>query len=163
MKKFTILFAGFCFLFFNTAFAGKKACKPYLKKLHNIQAQQKVGHSGNKSRKLAERESKARDTWWQCQQGKLASKKKKRKSKTAAKKKSSTKVSYTRVWKNTSSKPLTNKLILKAKYQGQKQQDWLDYYQQPKQCRRPKTTQIFAYCLEDEQQQQRKFEVISPL
>jgi hypothetical protein len=158
MKKFTLLFAGFCLLFLNTAFAGKKACKPYLNKLHNIQAQQKVGHSAKQSRKLAERESKARDTWWQCQQGKLTSKKKKRKSKKSSKKKSVKQGNHVSKWLNTPSKSMTNKLVLKAKYQGQKQQDWLDYYQQPKQCRRPKTTQVFAYCLEDEKQQQRKFE-----
>jgi hypothetical protein len=52
----------------------------------------------------------------------------------------------------------TSKLIVKAKYQGRKQQAWLDFYQRPEKCRRPKTTQMFAYCLEDERKQQLRFE-----
>lgn len=136
--------------------ATKKACQPYLDKLRNIQAKQRVGHSNKKGRSLVKQEAKFRDKWWQCQQGKLVTKNKKGKSKVKNKvvtNKTNTKELYKHYQPN-----MTNQLVLKAKYQGQQQQDWLDYYQQPNKCKRPKSTKVFAYCIEDEQQQQLKFE-----
>ena len=156
--KFLLLLIFISYFLSVSAIAGKKVCQPYLDKLRNIQSQQRAGYSGKQGRKLADREQKARGKWWACQQGKLPKKKKSKKKKTA-KTKERTVVSYS---SKTSSKkvtqPLTNKLVLRAKYRGIQQQAWLDYYQKPKKCIRPKTTKIFAYCIEHEKEQQLKFE-----
>lgn len=142
----------------SSANATKKACLPYLEKLRNIQSQQRVGHSNNKGRTLAEKEAKARKKWWQCQHGKLTAKKTKAKNK--KKKQSNKKKSPATEYaiKNNYSQSLTSTLVLKAKYQGKMQQAWLDFYQKPKRCIKPKSTQEFAFCIENEQEQQVEFE-----
>lgn len=153
-----------CSCVFPILLATKKACQPYLDKLRNIQSQQRAGYSNKKGRSLAEREKKARDKWWQCQQGKLSKNtRKKSKRETKAKTKielAKNKLLLTQKFSK-SNAPFfggANKLTIRAKYQGVKQQAWLDYYQQPKKCKIPKSTQIFAYCLADEQSQQQVFD-----
>jgi len=139
-------------------FAGKKACQPYLSKLHNIQAQQRTSYNNSKGRSLAEREKKARDKWWQCEQGRLPKKRKKaqeiKKKHTSLLKKNNTLHNQN----NPIVKSLTNNVVIKAKFHGQQQQDWLDYYQKPQQCKNVKTTKMFAYCIEDKNRQQLLFE-----
>lgn len=155
---------GFIFLLHSfSVLATKKACQPYLDKLRNIQSQQRAGYSNKKGRSLADREQKARDKWWQCQQGKLPKskrKKNKKKTKSSTKDKDNTLLAKMPKYKISSIDTLSfsSKLTIKAKYQGVKQQAWLDYYQQPKKCKVPKSTKTFAYCLEDEQKQQQAFD-----
>ena len=50
-------------------------------------------------------------------------------------------------------------VVVKGEYSGVKQQAWLDYYQPEKKCKRPKSTQTFAYCLAEKEKQQKLFEV----
>ncbi len=153
------------------SYAGKKQCQPYLDKLRNIQSMQKVGHSNSKGRSLSQREEKAREVWWQCQQGKLPKAKVKKsnssKSANSSKRKNTTpaKKSFVVSQKtkqaktgSTSEFNLTNKLVIKGKFQGEKQQRWLDYYQQPEQCIKPKSTQTFAFCMENRRLQQQAFD-----
>ncbi|MDO6444833.1 hypothetical protein Q4493_03485 [Colwellia sp. 1_MG-2023] len=147
-----------------SVWATKKACQPYLDKLRNIQSQQRAGYSNKKGRSLADREQKARDKWWQCQQGKLK-KNKSKKSKAKTKKANKSTTSYSQLSQLSSTakrKPnalsFTGSLTIKAKFSGRKQQAWLDYYQQPQKCKQPKSTKIFAFCLEDEQRQQDEFD-----
>ena len=59
------------------ALAGKKHCQSYRKKLDSIQAQQRQANSNKRSKSLATQEAKARNNWWQCENGKLTSKTKK--------------------------------------------------------------------------------------
>ena len=155
------------FIFYLTSspvWATKKACQPYLDKLRNIQSQQRAGYSNKKGRSLADREQKARDKWWQCQQGKLKkSKSKKTKRKAKNTNKAMAGISQFPLVSSTSkhkSKALsfTGALTIKAKFSGIKQQAWLDYYQQPQKCKQPKSTKVFARCLEDEQRQQEEFD-----
>lgn len=141
--------------------AGKKQCQPYLDKLRNIQAQQRVGHSNKKAHSLAKREQKARDKWWQCQQGKLpkkASIKKKKKTRSKgsslANKKMQTPI-FDQAYAQSAS--LTNHVVIRGEFSGQKQQDWLDYFQPLEQCLKPSSTQIFAFCLEDRRKQRQQF------
>lgn len=143
--------------------AGKKHCQGYLKKLDNIKAQQRQGNSISKSNSLAKKESKARKVWWQCETGKLKKKSKKGK-------KTSTSVQankQTMTTKRVKSYQVTKKLVpfssnkaivAQAPYQGDRLYAWLDFYQQPKECSRPKSTQVFAKCMEDKRLQQQKFE-----
>ncbi len=138
--------------------ATKKACQPYLDKLRNIQSQQRAGYNNKKGRSLAEREKKARDKWWKCQQGKLPKNKRNKLSKKSKKKNNSH--SYINSKNRLSKVPVSkysNALTIKAKYQGKMQQDWLDYYQQPAKCKKPKSTKVFAFCIEDERKQQQRF------
>lgn len=67
-----------CFAFSPVATA-KKRCKPLLEKLHNIQALQRSGYSQKKGVSLRKREDKARENWWQCENGSAKSKKKAKK------------------------------------------------------------------------------------
>ncbi|MBA6389713.1 hypothetical protein H4J38_02855 [Colwellia sp. BRX10-3] len=149
------------------ATAGKKQCQGYRNKLDNIQAQQRQANSHKRSNSLATKETKARDTWWQCETGKLKPKSKK-------KKKSKPKKSHKKKPKKISSppsdhkpykkiKPLVpfasnNPVVMRSKYQGEKLQAWLTFYQPAKMCARPKSTQQFAACVEDKRLQQTEFD-----
>ena len=144
--------------------AAKKHCQSYRQKLDNIQSQQRQGNSLKRSNSLAKKEKKARDTWWRCETGKLKPKSKKKKVKLKSKKKPSKK--YYKTDKKQHSKlaktlvPFANSkaIVVKAKYQGEKLQAWLKYYRPEKKCARPKSTQIFAACVEDKRRQQGEFE-----
>jgi hypothetical protein len=151
---------GFIFLLScHPALATKKECQPYLDKLRNIQSQQRAGYSNKKGRSLAEREKLARKKWWQCQKGKQPkNKNKKANYKLKKKTKINQEVKKPKTYDDFSSENFTNKLTIKAKYQGRKQQDWLDFYKQPKQCKKPKTIKVFAYCIENKNKQHLNFE-----
>ncbi len=67
----------YCFLFivsllFTSNANGKKRCKPFLDKLHNIQKMQRQGYSNKRGQNLRIKEDKARDKWWQCENISLA-------------------------------------------------------------------------------------------
>jgi len=139
--------------------AAKKRCKPLLEKLHNIQAMQRNGYSSKRGTSLRVREDNARDHWWKCEQGRG----KKNKNK---KKQSNETVSYRSKIKSVKGKKMvastpfktSNAIVIKSKYQGEKKQAWLAFYQQPTQCQRPKNLQVFAFCSEDKQTQRVVFE-----
>jgi len=146
-----------CFVFSPVA-AAKKRCKPLLEKLHNIQALQRSGYSAKRGLSLRGREDKARDKWWQCENG---SGKTKQKAKTKRKR-----VIYNTEPKRVKSKKInagtpfktSNAIVIKSKYQGKKKQAWLKYYQQPNKCIRPKSLPVFAFCSENKQIQRADFE-----
>jgi hypothetical protein len=50
---------------------------------------------------------------------------------------------------------------MKSRYEGKQRQAWLKYYQQPKQCMRPKTINQFAICVENRRLQQLSFEKLA--
>ncbi|MGJ8691551.1 MAG: hypothetical protein ACSHW0_03650 [Thalassotalea sp.] len=134
-------------------------CQPYKDKFTHIQRLQKQGHSVKQSITLHERERKAWQKWMDCKKGKL---KKKSKSK---KKAASTLIlpAYQSPKKLIALDPgsvFDNKkgVTVKGKYSGKKQQAWLDFYQPLEKCRKPKSTQAFALCLQDRDQQQVLFE-----
>jgi len=146
-------------LFLPAAYAGKKQCQPYLKKLHNIQSLQRQAHSLKTSNSLNKREGKARNKWWQCEQGKLPIKyKKKKKKKKIKSKKSNVQFNLNSSVNQIAPFSTEKALIFKTRFQGDKQFSWLEYYQQPKACIRPKSTKKFAYCMEDKRKQQELFE-----
>lgn len=146
-----ILFASF------NSYGAKKECIVLLDKLQNIQAQQRQGQTFKSSVKLREKEDVARQNWWNCENNKT-----KPKSKTKSKK------AKKKVLLKNNNKPLVKKasqvfssnqaIIVKGRFSGDKQLQWLSYYKRPKKCARPKTTQIFAFCMEDKTAQQDKFE-----
>ena len=148
------------FLFSSVAEA-KKRCKPLLEKLHNVQALQRSGHSAQRGLSLRAREDKARNNWWQCENGR-GKKKKKSKQKTKKKSESKTVNSNTQLMRKkiTAGTPFktSNAIVIKSKYQGEKKQAWLKYYQQPNKCLRPKSLPVFAFCSEDKQTQRVVFE-----
>jgi len=136
-------------------FAGKKRCKPLLEKLQNIQAQQRTAYSVNKGMSLQARADKAREKWWQCE-NKINQLSKKHK-KTKVKAKESKRTTVATIVNNQVIKPFaTSKpIVMKSRFSGKKQQAWLDYYHQhkPAKCKRPKTTKVFAFCIEDKAKQ----------
>lgn len=155
-------------LTFSTTTLAKKRCKPFLEKLHKVQAMQRKGYSLKRGQSLRAKEDKARDKWWHCERSSLAS----FKEKYGIKKKKSTKKHLS---KSTTKIPKTNKyiinpdkkvamfnqgsaIVIKAKYQGEKRLAWLQFYQQPIKCQRPKSIKVFAYCSEDKLQQQDLFQ-----
>ncbi len=149
------------------ATAGKKHCQSYRNKLDNIQAQQRQASSHKRSISLSNKEAKARDKWWRCETGKLKPKSKKKKQKKAKSKSSSKKNNIgpqaAASKKVKSTKPLipfasNSPVVVRSRYQGEKLQAWLLFYQADKICRRPKSTQQFAACVEDKRRQQIEFE-----
>jgi len=153
------------------AFA-KKRCKPLLNKLHNIQTMQRSGHSLKRGQSLRAKEDKARDKWWQCENSSLAAfkskygkVKKKLKHKTTKYKRVKSKTKRLKVSKYTLKPPKHlarfnqgSAIVIKSKYQGEKQLAWLQFYQQPIECQRPKKMKVFVYCTEDKLQQQYLFQ-----
>jgi hypothetical protein len=139
----------------------KKRCKPLLEKLHNIQAMQRSGYSSQRGISLRAREDKARDKWWQCEQGRgrKAKSKTKKNSKKTSNQYSATykKATHTKISAGTPFKT-SNSIVIKSKYQGNKKRAWLKFYQQPAQCNRPKSLAVFASCSEDKQAQRFDFE-----
>ncbi len=147
------------------AVAGKQQCQKYRKKLDNIQAQQRQANSLNRSNSLAERESKARKSWWKCETGKhkpVASKKKKFKNKPikSPNKVKVEKITYQSSDVHTALMPFYSHGLKDQHglYEGEKLQAWLLYYRPDKKCVRPRSMHQFAACAEERRVHQRKFE-----
>lgn len=127
-----------CFIFSPVA-AAKKRCKPLLEKLHNIQSLQRNSYSGKRGLSLRDREDKARNNWWQCENsnGKAKQKSKRKANKQSKKNTASGNIQAKRVTskKINASSPFktSNAIVIRSKYQGEKKQAWLKYYQQPNQ------------------------------
>jgi hypothetical protein len=159
-------------LVFPSITLAKKRCKPLLEKLHRVQALQRKPYSAQKGISLRNREDKARDLWWQCENGSSKTKKKINKKKKQQNKKSRTKGNYfsrTTKVKNKKNNVVipfktSNAIVIKSKYKGDKQVAWLTFYQQPSQCIQPKKLSVFAFCSENKQAQRADFEkYYSPL
>jgi len=137
------------------SYGAKKECADLLNKFQNIQSEQKQGQSFKNSVKLRKKEGVARQKWWDCENNKA-----KKKTKSTKKKKS--------IKPNKTYKPLSKdvpqafssnkQIVIKGRFTGKKQLHWLSYYKRPKECAKPKTTQVFAFCIEDKTKQQNKFE-----
>lgn len=156
------------FVFSPLALA-KKRCKPLLEKLHRAQALQRKPYSAKQGVSLRNREDKARELWWQCENGSNKAKKKTEKAKKVkkAKQKKTVKkrnyVSRTATMTNKKKKVVipfntSNAIVIRSKYQGEKKQAWLQFYQQPSKCIQPKKLSVFAFCSEDKQVQRADFE-----
>ena len=161
-------------ILFSPASSAKKRCKPFLAKLHKIQASQRSSYSLKRGESLRASEDKARDKWWECENSskakfnaKYGSKKKKTKKKKVVKskpKKQSIQVSrnYTQLNKSTAKTNTRfnqhSAIVIKSKFQGEKHLAWLAYYNKPIKCQRPKSISVFAYCNENKRQQQDEFE-----
>lgn len=170
---------GGCLIFFlilttySAPTLAKKRCKPFLKKLHSVQAMQRKGYSLKRGESLRAREDKARDKWWKCENSSLAKfnalygskKKKKAKKKKTASKKNTKSSSYntklslasrsTKV--NTPTFNQTSAIVIQSSFKGDKQSAWLTFYNKPVKCQRPKSMSVFAYCHENKRLQQSEF------
>ena len=157
-----LLFIGCCFT--SPTIMAKKHCKPLLVKLRNIQATQRDSHSLSRAKSLRKREDKARNIWWRCEQEKSKKQnkqKKKRKTKPVKyriKSKRANQKNNQKTLKLATPFKTSHAVIIKSKYQGDKQRAWLRYYQQPIQCQRPKSLTEFATCSENKQTQRADFE-----
>jgi hypothetical protein len=154
----------FLVVIFITSFqshAAKKECVELLNKYHNVQSQQRQGSSFKRSISLRKKEDAARQKWWACENNKL---KPKAKSKNKITKKKYKKKTIKLV--NNSNKTIkktprvfsSNNIVIKGRFVGDKQLQWLSFYKRPKECAKPKTTQVFAFCMEDKMTQQDAFE-----
>lgn len=144
---------------FSPISVAKKHCKPLLEKLHNIQAMQRNGYSSKRGNSLRAREDKARNIWWQCEKGQGKKTKKKNKNKYANKAiNDKTKIGKGKNLKADMPFKTSNPIVIKSKYQGDKMWAWLEFYQQPTRCQRPKNLQVFAFCSQDKQTQREGFE-----
>ena len=155
-----LLLLGLIFSF--PAWSGKKRCEPLLIKLHNIQTQQRQGYSIKKGISLQAKADKVRKQWWQCENNINSPRKKnKKKAKKVQKKKViSTTFDPVEIAKEIKPFATSKAIVVKSRFKGKKQQAWLDYYQaqKPDKCKRPKTTQIFAFCMEDKASKQDIFD-----
>lgn len=157
--KLIIIMAIGIFVFSPLSFA-KKRCKPLLEKLQNIQAIQRSGYSAKQGDSLRKREDKARKKWWQCEKGVRKGSKKNSKKTNKANVIKSTKFKRFSKKKIKAGTPFKSNgaIIVKSKYQGEKKQEWLKYYQQPPKCHLPKNLSVFAFCSENKQKQRLSFE-----
>ncbi|MFT6207041.1 MAG: hypothetical protein ACJA0T_000945 [Colwellia sp.] len=160
---FQTYFIGIMLTFSYESYAGKKECQSYADKLRNVQSQQRQGHSLKRSESLNQQEKVARKKWWQCERGRLKKVKgnhKKKQKNIAVNLYQPLSPILSRDLKKGSSKPFQTSapVVIKSRYQGKQMQAWLQYYQQPKKCLRPKTTRQFAYCVENRRIQQLAFE-----
>jgi hypothetical protein len=152
-------------LLFTSVSEAKKRCKPLLEKLHNIQAMQRSGYSSQGGLSLRGREDKARDNWWQCEQGRGGKTKKKTKTKHKKNRKNKS-IQYSATYKQSTQVNIpagtpfktNNTIVIKSQYQGNKKRAWIKFYQQPVQCNRPKNLAVFVYCSEDKKAQRSDFE-----
>jgi len=146
------------------SYGAKKHCAELLTKLHNVQSQQRQGYSLKKGERLRKKEDAARKQWWDCENNrnkpKAKSKRKKKKSKLSktTMNKKNNKHTRSKDNKNIPQGFSSNNIVIKSKFSGEKQVQWLNFYKRPKKCARPKTTQIFAYCMEEKIEQQQVFE-----
>ena len=159
-------------LFFVITFSGisrelyaKDPCQKYTDRLAKIQTYQRSGHSFKRSNSLNEQARLVSEKLWQCKRSPQRShKKKKVKNKRVSIKHIPTKRTLTkpmRIWSvKGSNSPFntSHAIVVKEKFKGDKKYAWLAYYQQPAQCKRPKSLPIFASCSENRQQQQQIFE-----
>lgn len=158
-------------LSYSTVVQAKKRCKPFLEKLHKVQALQRSGYSLKRGQSLRAKEDKARDKWWQCEHmslakfkakngGKNKKKKKGKKKKTSkyANKKVSNKKSQLYASKSLATFNQGSAIVVKAKYQGDKRLAWSQFYQRPSKCITPKSLSVFAYCNENKLLQQSQFD-----
>lgn len=147
--------------------ASKKHCEGYRNKLDNVQMQQRQSNSNKRSLSLANKEAKARKTWWQCTTGKLKPKLNKTKKKKIVQQKKRRVPKPVKAFAGQKSyeplKPLmpfagVQPVVVRSSDQNEKLQAWLAFYQPAKMCARPKSTQQFAACVEDKRRQQAEFE-----
>lgn len=149
--------------FYAPTTTAKEACKKYLNTLHNIQQQQRQGNSIKQAERLSQREKKARNKWWQCENSSKVSKIAKHSAKNTAKrsgKKPAKKADKTKKKIITVPTPFKNasSYFVKQRFTGVKQKAWWQYYQQPDECRKPKSLPVFASCSENKLAQQDVFE-----
>jgi len=159
MKRLYILLSFLIFLP-STAYAAKKHCAELLAKLHTVQAQQRQGHSFKQSIRLREKEDNAREKWWKCENTRKPSITKNKPASTSKKLRKKPQKRLFLSDQNNATSPVfsSSNIVIKHKYKGEKLAQWFAFYQRPKQCAKPKTTQVFAYCMEHKSTQQALFE-----
>lgn len=157
MKFICLLMVTLALLSFQS-YGAKKHCAGLLTKLHDIQSKQRQGYSLKKGDQLRKKEDLVRKQWWDCENNRNKPKRKKKKSSKNKIKKITTKRSSSKQNKTLPPIFITNNITIKSKYEGDKQIQWLNFYKRSKKCARPKTTQVFAYCMEDKAAQQKNFE-----
>jgi hypothetical protein len=143
---------------FSLPIFAKIQCESYFNKLQNIQALQRKAHSASASVSLQNRERDAFLLWQRCKKGKIVNKTSKSKKQTKLVNVKKTQVKKIITLVPGSAFATEKAVIMKADYRGEMQQAWLNYYQSPKKCLQPKSTQIFAFCMEDRYQQKLTFE-----
>ena len=122
---------------------------------------QRKAYSGSRGASLRAKEDKARDHWWQCEQGRSKKKKANKKTKKSAySHMKGAQVKSSKANKITAGIPFKNSqvIVVNSKYQGKKKQAWHQYYQQPRKCQRPQSLSEFAFCSENKQTQRIDFE-----
>ncbi|WP_448568902.1 hypothetical protein [Thalassotalea ganghwensis] len=121
--------------------------------------QQLMRHKSTET--LRQKEHKKAKAYQDCRRGKT-------KPKIEINKKNLTTNSTHKQRQNTASKSKINKsepikytrsINVSGKFSGEKQDAWLKHYQAPKECAHPKTTQQFAKCTENRNEQATKFSV----
>ena len=153
------LLIGVLFIVSFESYGAKQQCAVLLEKLQNIQSQQKQGQPFKSSIKLREKENVARKKWWDCEKNKVKPKTKDKVKSKKKKKSIKLKKSYKPLNTDTPQVFSSNQpIVVKGRFSGEKQLHWLLYYKRPAECAKPKTTQVFAFCIENKTEQQSKFE-----
>jgi hypothetical protein len=140
----------------NIVFAEKPNCNYEMLQLKKIQEKMKKGGYGEYTRDI-ERELHAK--YQNCRENKN-----KYTEKRAVKNKSKKNKLYIQEnqssYKSSKYKKGKSTANVKGRYQGLKQDGWIQYYKTPKECFKPKSSSAFAKCLNHRDEEAKKFDVI---
>jgi len=143
----------------NTVLAKKINCDYEMSQLKSVQARMKQGNYGEKTRDI---ERKLHTKYQICRKNKNSPSSSNSKAKHL--KVNDQKKSYN---KSKAQPPIYPKqlgspalLNIKGRYEGRKQNGWIQYYKTPKDCFRPKSTATFAKCLNNRDEEAKKFDII---
>ncbi len=156
------LMVGVFLAVFTSNSQAARDCSAEKKSHQSIQNKLRKGGKPSAMSRLQERERKAWLTWWQCQKGKTKKKAKKKAKKTqklSGKTQAQMNQNQRKIIKAKSPTYAENKpLVIKGAFSGAKQQAWLNAYDKPKKCIRPKVMSVFAYCVEHAKKAQEIFD-----
>jgi len=132
-----------CLCLWTTAAYAQKDCTNAKQKLHNHQQKMRQGYTAKNAEALRVKERKLFNDFHTClnSPSTLASQKKANSKKKKTKNIIDTNTAETIRWQQ-------GAIAFSGKFSGAKQKAWLLYYKQPKQCGKPKSTQVFAWYTE---------------
>lgn len=145
MKKINVLIL--LPLFISSPAIAQQDCTQAMENLKNHQKIMRKGYSATQGEKLRNKERKLFDAYQTCLKFPASHSTRRTSEARNGKKKQKTTSTFNYSdapqikWQNKS-------LSFRGKFSGEKQKAWLRYYKQPKQCGKPKSLQVFAWCTE---------------
>lgn len=144
----------FTFILFSTDSFSASKCENQWQALKSVQTQLR-----HKSTEFLRKQEHEKHTDYQnCRKNKNANNSKTKTTKNSTVQSSNKRPSHI-LNKRINRQLVGNKAItIKGYFEGEKQNQWLKFYQRPKYCHSPKSTQVFAKCMQHKEEEAIKFE-----